>query len=69
MSAGPRPVTVRVCLGRVTPGGPIGPCSSATGAVVDGLRSRFAVVVAMFARKGSRIHKALVEDLNKGDNG
>jgi hypothetical protein len=38
ISAGPRPVTVRLCLGLLMPGGPIGPWSSAMGAEVDGLR-------------------------------
>jgi hypothetical protein len=47
MSDAPKPVIVRLCLGLVTPAGPMGPESSATGADVDGLRERTVGVVAM----------------------
>lgn len=39
ISPGPKPVTVRLCFGRVKLG-PTGPLKSASGALVDGLRSR-----------------------------
>jgi hypothetical protein len=39
ISLGPKPVTVRLCLGRVMLG-PTGPLRSAMGALVEGLRSR-----------------------------
>lgn len=47
ISAGPRPVTVRLCFGLLTPGGPTGPAKSESGAEVDGLRSLVEVVDAM----------------------
>jgi hypothetical protein len=52
ISCGPKPVTVRLCLGRVIPAGPTGPLKSVMGADELGLRSRagrsvFAVVEAM----------------------
>lgn len=40
MSLGPKPVTVLLCLGRVKLAGPTGPLRSASGALVEGLRSR-----------------------------
>lgn len=39
ISPGPKPVTVLLCLGRVK-AGPTGPCRSASGALVEGRRSR-----------------------------
>ena len=39
ISPGPKPVTVLVCLGRVRLGGPTGPLRSASGELVEGLRS------------------------------
>lgn len=39
ISAGPKPVAVRLCFGLVNPG-PMGPWSSDSGALVEGLRSR-----------------------------
>lgn len=39
ISAGPKPVKVRLCLGRLNPG-PTGPRRSAMGAPTEGLRSR-----------------------------
>lgn len=38
ISAGPKPVNVLLCLGRLKPGPTA--CSSATGTPMDGLRSR-----------------------------
>jgi hypothetical protein len=40
MSLGPKPVTVRLCFGRVIRAGPTGPLRSESGALVEGLRSR-----------------------------
>ena len=45
ISAAPKPVAVRLCLGREMPSGPTGPWMSETGADVDGLLSR--ILVAM----------------------
>lgn len=39
ISPGPKPVAVRLCLGRVKPG-PTGPCSWEIGAPMEGFRSR-----------------------------
>ena len=53
MSWAPKPVTVRLCLGRLMPCGAIGPCSSETGALEDRVLSR--VLVAIVAgEKGQR---------------
>lgn len=49
ISAAPKPVAVRLCLGREIPSGPTGPWRSEMGADVDGLLSR--VWVAMVAVK------------------
>ena len=40
ISAAPKPVAVRLCLGREIPSGPTGPWRSEMGADVDGLLSR-----------------------------
>ena len=57
MSAAPKPVDVRACLGRVKPG-PTGPLMSVIGALVESFRSRVLVplVVDMllkFRNRGS----------------
>lgn len=46
-------MTVRLCLGLLMPGGPMGPWSSATGALVDGLRSRWGIDVAILCSDSS----------------
>lgn len=51
ISAAPKPVAVRLCLGREIPSGPTGPWRSVIGAFVDGLLSR--VLVAMVVVEGS----------------
>ena len=51
MSAAPRPVAVRACLGLVK-SGPTGPLSSEIGALVDILRSRVPLVVAIAVENG-----------------
>lgn len=56
ISLGPKPVTVRLCFGRVKPG-PTGPWSSASGALVEGLRSRgvgLAVAILMMSIAAKR---------------
>ena len=45
ISAAPKPVAVRLCLGREIPSGPMGPWISVMGALADGFLSR--VWVAM----------------------
>ena len=45
ISAAPKPVAVRLCLGREIPSGPTGPWMSVMGALVEGFLSR--VWVAM----------------------
>ena len=51
ISDGPKPVTVRLCFGRVMPLGPTGPWKSVMGAEELGLRSRgVEEVVAMVDR-------------------
>lgn len=50
ISAAPKPVAVRLCLGREMPSGPTGPWSSEMGADVDGFLSR--VRVAMIGYEG-----------------
>lgn len=44
ISDGPKPVKVRLCLGRLNPG-PTGPCKSEMGAPTEGLRSWWDEVV------------------------
>ena len=51
ISAAPKPVAVRLCLGREMPSGPTGPWRSVMGADEDGLLSR--VRVAMIGYEGS----------------
>lgn len=46
ISPGPKPVTVRLCLGLLIPSGPMGPFRSEMGAEVEGFLS-LVVVVAM----------------------
>lgn len=58
ISAGPKPVTVLLCLGLVIPAGPTGPLKSEMGADVLGLRSRggasaAAVLEAMLDRQNT----------------
>ena len=45
ISPAPKPVAVRLCLGRVKPG-PTGPCNVEIGALVEGFRSLGAEAVA-----------------------
>ena len=49
ISPGPNPVAVRLCFGRVK-SGPIGPLRSEMGALVEALRSRVVVEVAIVTR-------------------
>jgi hypothetical protein len=51
-SLAPKPVTVRLCLGRLKSAGPTGPLSSEIGALEEGLRSRIAVAM-MVGRSGA----------------
>jgi len=53
MSPAPKPVKVRLCLGRVTPEGPMGPLRSVIGAPVEGRRWRGLDIV--IARSGWRL--------------
>jgi hypothetical protein len=48
ISPGPKPVTVRLCFGRVKLAGPTGPWSSERGALVEGFRSRGGGAAAIF---------------------
>lgn len=48
ISDGPKPVTVRLCLGRVMPAGPMGPLKSVMGADELGRRSRAGRSVTTF---------------------
>lgn len=45
ISAAPKPVAVRLCLGREIPSGPTGPWMSVMGALVEGFLSRVWVVM------------------------
>lgn len=51
ISPGPKPVTVLLCFGRVKLAGPTGPLRSASGALIEGRRSRAGEAsVAMVSR-------------------
>lgn len=57
ISPAPKPVKVRLCLGREMPAGPTDPWMSTMGALVDGRRSRV----------GIRSVVAMVEDEDEGE--
>ena len=48
ISAAPKPVAVRLCLGRETPSGPTGPWRSVMGVEVDNVLSRVWVAMVLF---------------------
>jgi hypothetical protein len=56
ISPGPKPVTVRLCLGRVNCG-PTGPLRSESGALVEGLLSRGFLAVSVAILKMSMAEK------------
>jgi hypothetical protein len=66
ISLGPNPVTVLLCFGRVK-AGPTGPCKSASGALVEGLRSRgeglAAILMIPIAVSSAASWKVILETL------
>ena len=48
ISAAPKPVAVRLCLGREMPSGPTGPWRSVMGVEVDNVLSRVWVAMVLF---------------------
>ena len=48
ISVAPKPVAVRLCLGREIPSGPTGPWRSVMGVVVDNVLSRVLVAMVLF---------------------
>lgn len=65
ISAAPKPVAVRLCLGREIPSGPTGPWRSEMGADVDGFLSR--VLVAIVGVKEVLIVMEVLEVLERED--
>jgi hypothetical protein len=70
MSLAPKPVTVRLCFGRVMLG-PTGPWKSAMGALVEGLRSRGDGATAAILRTSIAEKRELLRECRcrKGDGG
>ena len=51
ISAAPKPVAVRLCLGREIPSGPTGPWISVIGVEVDIVLSRVLVTILLFVSR------------------
>lgn len=72
ISPGPKPVTVRLCLGLVKFAGPIGPFRSASGALIEGRRSRagaddaVAILTMPTGREGRAVERSGAREARAG---